>query len=168
VWVVAIAGPDSPNIADTRIPQVDLSVLSEIGDTLGGCTSSFAEIAVTNPPYLPLCVATTVDFTADNTPAFWQEQLNSELIEWLSPWPPSSALGPRPSDYYTRRAIAEFIRSRPYVLGITGLEVFPQPIAPGNGYFYLTSAPRHYIGTKAAGGLELPPMSELFPAGDPT
>jgi hypothetical protein len=125
-------------------------------------------MAVTKPPYLPLFDVVTADFTDDKTPAFWQEQLNDELIEWLSPWPPTAALGLRPSDYYTRRAIAEFIRARPYVLGITRLEVFPQPIAPGNGYFYLTSAARHYIGTDLPGGLALPPIDELFPAGDPT
>ncbi|MES2442407.1 MAG: hypothetical protein V4574_06220 [Pseudomonadota bacterium] len=164
VWIVAVAGPNTPNVSDATVPQVDLATLSEIGDTLRLCTSSFAQVAVTNPPYLRLIVTATVEFTADDTSAFWEDQLNTDLIAWLSPWPPSPTLGKRPDDYYTRRSIAEFIRGRSYVLGIASLEITPEATAGGNGHFYLTSATQHAITTAPPDGLELPPQRELYPA----
>jgi hypothetical protein len=165
VWIVAVAGPNTANVTDKTSPQVDLTTLSEIGDTLNGCISTFAEVAVTNPPYLRLTVTAKIEFSASDTPAFWEDQLNAELIEWLSPWPPSASLGPRPDDYFTRRAIAEFIRGRSYVLGITELEISPEAQQRGHGYYYLTSATRHIITSATPGKLELPRMNELFPAG---
>jgi hypothetical protein len=164
VWVVAVAGPSTPNVTDKTVPQVDLATLSEIGDTLNGCVGDFTEVVVTNPPYLRLAVTAEVEFTADDTSTFWEDQLGAELVEWLSPWPPSASLGPRPANYYTRRAVAEFIRGRSYVLGITSLEIRPEDVSGGHGWHYLTSAAKHAITTAKPGGLELPAQDELYPA----
>lgn len=144
VWIVAVPGPNTPNIADKTVPQVDLATLSSIGDALAGQMSEFAGLSVTNPTYLRLVVSAIVEFTEDDTGAFWRNRLNAELIDWLSPWP-DPALGPRPSNYYTRRAVAEFIRHRAYVRGIVKFTITPEAPGVSTGYYYLTSAAAHRI-----------------------
>jgi hypothetical protein len=144
VWVVAVAGPDTPNVVDATVPLVDLTTLSNIGDMLEKCVSPFVKLAVTNPPYLRLKVTVECHFSDADTPDYWCIQLNEDLIKWLSPWP-DDALGPRPHNYYIRRAIADFVRHRPYVLGIASLEVAPEVDDVGLGWFYLTSSLQHDV-----------------------
>lgn len=145
VWLVAVAGPDTPNITDPTIPSTDLATLAEIGEALQAVISPFIRLAVTNPPYLRLKVTAEISFSDQNTPAHWIERLQGELVNWLSPWPPDSALGTRPQRYYTRRAVAEFIRQRPYVRGVDRFGIRPETDAPGVGYYYLTSAKEHAL-----------------------
>jgi len=142
VWLVAVAGPETPNISDPTIPSIDLATLAEIGETLQGVISPFIQLSVTNPPYLRLKVSAQISFSDANTGAYWVEKLQAELIKWLSPWPDSS-LGPRPQRYYTRRAVSEFIRSRPYVRGIEQFDIAPEDTPPRSGWVYLTSALVH-------------------------
>lgn len=144
VWLVVIGGQSTPNVSDPAIPQVDLATLSSIGDAFAGRMSSFARLSITNPTYLRLTVSVIVEFDEDDTGAFWCERLNTELKAWLSPWP-DPALGTRPANYYARRAIAEFVRHRPYVRGIERIDVqLEQPPSP-SGHYYLTSADKHNV-----------------------
>ncbi|MFN4095188.1 MAG: hypothetical protein ACK4GG_00260, partial [Sphingomonas sp.] len=142
VWLVAVAGPETPNISDPTIPSIDLATLAEIGQTLQAAISPFIQLTVTNPPYLRLKVTTQISFSDENTGAFWIERLQDELVKWLSPWP-DPALGPRPERYYTRRAVSEFIRGRHYVRGIDRFDIAPQDAPPRGGWVYLTSALEH-------------------------
>jgi len=157
VWIVAVAGPNTPNVKDKTVPQVDLATITAIRDKLNSCVGDFTQVVVTNPPYLRMTIVAEVEFSSEDTSAFWEDQLKADLIEWLSPWPPSAAIGPRPTNYYTRRSIAEFIRGRNYVLGITSLELRREAVTGGPGWHYLTSAATHVITTaKPGGNLELP------------
>lgn len=146
VWVVAVAGPTTPNVSDKTVPQADLSMLSSLGELLAARGSPFIEIAVTNPPYRRLSVRAELEFTDSDTGAYWADRLDAELILWLSPWPDPS-IGARPADYYSSRAIAEFIRSRPYVRGILDLHVIAEPggSSPLHRYPYFTSALHHEL-----------------------
>ncbi len=142
VWLVAVAGPETPNISDPTIPSIDLATLAEIGETLQAAISPFIQLTVTNPPYVRLKVTAQISFSDENTGAFWIERLQGELVKWLSPWP-DPALGPRPERYYTRRAVSEFIRGRHYVRGIDRFDIAPQDAPPRGGWVYLTSALQH-------------------------
>lgn len=146
VWIVAVAGKNTPNVVDPTTPLVDLTMLSDIGDLLKRSASPFINFAVTNPPYLRLKVTAECDFSDGDTPDFWRIQLDSDLKSWLSPWH-DPRLGPRPKNYYTRRAVAEFVRHRPYVKGIISLEIAPEKDDAGLGWYYLTSATEHDINT---------------------
>ncbi|WP_374145995.1 hypothetical protein [Sphingomonas sp. 28-63-12] len=143
-WLVIVAGPGTPNVTDWTVPQVDIATLADIGDTLNACSSPFARLAITNPPYLRLKVSATIEFIDSDTGAFWADRLSSDLVSWLSPLPPSD-LGTRPANYYTPRAVAEFVRHRPYVRGITHFLIVPQEEPATGHYYYLTSAPSHDI-----------------------
>ncbi|MDB5710425.1 MAG: hypothetical protein JWL96_2495 [Sphingomonas bacterium] len=138
VWVVAVPGAKTPNVVDTTAPLADLTTLSDVGRVIEQCVGPFVEVRVTNPPYLRLKVEIVCDFTADDTVDYWCIKLKKELTLWLSPWP-DATIGPRPADYYTRRAIAEFVRNRDYVLGIVELKVGPDTDEVGLGWYYLTS-----------------------------
>ena len=147
VWLVAVAGPATPNIADPTVPSADPSVLSEIGEMLEPLISPFIQLVVTNPPYRRLTVVATLVFSDTDTSDAWKQRLQTELIKWLSPWP-DPALGPRPSNYYSVHAVKEFVSHREYVLGVLSLEVvsLDKDMSPGReapGWVYFTSAVKH-------------------------
>jgi len=142
--MVAVAGPGTPNITDSTVPQVDLATLADVGDALSVCSSPFAKLAISNPPYLRLTVTATVEFIDSDTGAFWSDRLERDLIAWLSPVP-TPEIEPRPANYYTRRAVAEFIRHRPYVRAISSILIKPDSHHVPGQHYYLTSAANHNI-----------------------
>ena len=118
--------------------------LERIGELVRGIASPFVRLTVTNPPYLRLRVKATLRFSDDDTPIFWINKLNAELVKWLSPWPDPS-MPDRPTDYCTRQAVAEFVRSRPYVVAIHSLRLQPEKNPTKGGWHYLTSALQHRL-----------------------
>jgi hypothetical protein len=144
VWLVAVAGPKTPNIADPTVPMVDPAMLADIGEMVQALVSPFAKLSVTNPPYVRLTVTAALTFSDEDTPAFWIAKLQDELIRFLSPWP-DDTLGPRPPDYYTSHAVAEFIRNRPYVRGVTRLKLAADGDPGRGGWRYFTSAASHAL-----------------------
>lgn len=144
VWVVAVAGPSTPNVSDKTEPMVSPSLLADIGELLETVTSPFVTIRVTNPPYVRLTVVANLVFSGDDTATAYEEKLSGELVEWLSPWP-SPGLGLRPPDYYSREAIADFVRNRPYVRAVLSLCIETDGGSGPGGWSYLTSATSHKL-----------------------
>ncbi len=144
VWVVAVAGPTTPNVTDITEPMASPEVLSEIGNLLRPLASPFARIVVTNPPYVRLTVVADLVFDQHDTAAAYEDKAGADLVRWLSPWP-DPTLGPRPPDYYTRQSIADFLKRRPYVKEVTSLHIeWEQAKTPG-GWCYATSAVKHRL-----------------------
>ena len=141
VWLTAVAGPQSPNIADPTTPGVDTATLGEIAQALSAIASPFARITVTNPPWTRIKVSAVLVFTDDDTAFARETRLHGDLVRWLSPWP-DPALPPRGDDYWTRQAIAQFIRDRPYVVSIVSLALEHER-DPATGWHYFTSALTH-------------------------
>ena len=144
IWLVAVAGRSTPNVDDPTIPQADPSVLASVGEAVRDVISPFIVLSVTNPPYCRITVHAVLVFDDADTPAAFADRLDTDLIKWLSPWPDPS-LGPRPANYYTRHAIAEFIRGQPYVVGITSLEIVHDKGTHSGGWRYFTSALKHCL-----------------------
>ncbi len=142
VWVVAVAGPGTPDVVDPTTPMVDASVLGEMHELLSQLVSPFVDVQVSNPPYARLTVTADLIFRDTSTTDHWLAMLQTELIQWLSPWPDAS-LGPRPADYYTREAVAEFIRQRDYVKGIKSIDL--KHDGEHGNVLYLTSATKHFL-----------------------
>ncbi|MEG3147764.1 hypothetical protein U1839_24200 [Sphingomonas sp. RT2P30] len=158
VWIVAVPGSKTPNVVDTTAPLADLTTLSDVGRIIEQRVGPFVDVLVTNPPYLRLKVEIACHFSDEDTNDFWCIQLAKDLTAWLSPWP-DETLGPRPADYYTRRAIAEFVRDRRYVLGIVSLAVTPQTEQVGLGWYYLTSVK---VDEHAVTAAPTPPPSSYY------
>jgi len=144
VWVIAVAGRNTPNIVDPTEPLVDLTTLSDIGDMLEKSVSPFVTFSVTAVSFLKIKVTATCRFSDADTTDYWRIKLAADLTSWLSPWP-DAKLGARPHNYYTRRAVAEFVRHRPYVKAVINLEIAPEKDDAGLGWYYLTSALEHDI-----------------------
>lgn len=150
VWLVAVAARDAPNISDPTVPDVDPTTLNEIGEIVAAAASPFLQCTVTNPPWVRITVNAELEFSAANTTAAWIAILQEELIQWLSPWIPDPKLGQRPRAYWTRQAIAEFIRNRPYVEGISSLTLEHDPEKYRNQWHYFTSALKHKLRSPTA------------------
>jgi len=157
VWLAAVAGQNAPNISDPTVPDVDPTTLSEIGEIIAAVASPFLQCSVTNPPWVRITVNAELEFSTADTTAAWISQLQEDLIQWLSPWIPNAQFGSRPQDYWTRQEIAEFIRKRPYVEGISNLSLEYDPQINSGDWRYFTSALKHklipapaYVGSSAA------------------
>jgi hypothetical protein len=145
VWLVAVAGPTTPNISDPTAPEVDPVTLGQIQAQAAAAMSPFVELTVTNPPWNRICVHATVQFSPLDTAQAWMARLNDELRRWLSPWP-DPLLPPRPAVYWTRQAIAEFVHNRPYVVEVKHLTLrHAQPCHDDSGWHYFTSAASHAL-----------------------
>jgi hypothetical protein len=162
VWIVAVAGPATPNIADPTAPAADPSMLAAIGELLTPQMSPFAALAVTNPPYRRITVVADVLFRGEDTQAAYVMQLESDITLWLSPWPPQ-AFGKRPRNYYSRHAVAEFVRGRPYVRGISSIHLRVDPPTDPRTPVYFTSAKAHCI-NQAKSPRKNPRKSQPVPA----
>jgi hypothetical protein len=144
LWLVAVAGPQTPNITDTTIPAVDPATLALIGETMASLASPFLKVTVTNPPWVRIKVKASLVFSDADTPAAWIDRLQAELVRWLSPWPDAQQPG-RPREYWTRRSIAEFVRQRPYVKGVERLTLHYDRDPATGGWHYFTSALHHRL-----------------------
>jgi len=153
IWVIPIAGPQTPAIADPTIPSCDSAMLADIRTYLGGRISPFIDLVVTNPTYVRLRVVADLVFTDEDTLEANKEQLNAELIQYLSPWP-SPALGPRPDDYYTLNEVAHFVRNRPYVRAILSIALVSEDPVDAASWHYLTSAMSHCLSGKTQSAVE--------------
>jgi|GEM_PF-2722059 len=145
VWISAVASKDAPNISDPTVPDVDPTTLAEIGEIVASVASPFMQYSVTNPPWARITVNAELEFSAADTTAAWISKLQEDLIQWLSPWIPDAKYGPRPRDYWARQEIAEFIRKRAYVEGISRLDLeYDQDMTCGD-WHYFTSALTHKL-----------------------
>lgn len=147
VWVVAVPGPQTPDVADPAIPSNDTQMLGQIAAMLADRISPFVALSVTNPPYQRLCVVADLIFTDDDAVPACIGKLNSELMAFLSPWPPQG-LGPRPDNYYTAQEVAHFIRHRPYVRGILSFQLLAQGDCTAARPYY-TTASAHQLSGKS-------------------
>lgn len=155
VWLVAVPGPDTPDVADPTVPSNDAALLGQIADGLAGRISPFIQLHVSNPPYQRLCVAAELLFGGGDSVPACLARLDTELIAFLSPWEPRGLEGlvARPANYYTAQEVAHFIRHRPYVRAILSFELLAQDGCAAVRPYY-TSALAHQLTGKAASAQE--------------
>lgn len=162
VWIVAIPGPRTPDVSDPATPSSNSTMRADMADFLAGRISPFIQLTVTDPPYLRIQVQADLMFTDSDSVQANIKRLNAELIEFLSPWPPTT-LPPRPDDYYTLKEVTHFIRHRPYVRAIISLQLIPVSPSILAGWHYLTSAASHILSGRPQPASEpaLPPRLSL-------
>jgi hypothetical protein len=86
------------------------------------------------------------------------EQLQKDLVRYLSPWPDPD-LAVRPKAYYSETAIGQFIRDRSYIKSIDILQL--EYKLPDNPHVYYTSASRHQLTPKSRSSSADPIMEGL-------
>ncbi len=145
VLVVVVAGEESLEVADPAIPTATALMLQQIQDYLQQRTSPFVSLQVVNPVYVRITVFATVTFQTGEAAGARIGQLNSELVEYLSPWFYDAARAAQGGDYATQDAISEFIQNRPYVAALSQFNLHYDPEPKDLDWYFLTSAAVHHI-----------------------
>src|SRR5262249_5519194 len=73
------------------------------------------------------------------------DELNSDLVEYLSPWFYDAARAAKRGDYASEESISQFIQTRPYVDALIRLRLHYDPPRETLSWFFLTSAESHSI-----------------------
>ncbi|MEB3317624.1 MAG: hypothetical protein VKO39_05730 [Cyanobacteriota bacterium] len=133
VTIIPIPGPDSPTIVDTTIPTCDPVLSERLLTALRSQVSPFVRLQIAPPPYRRICVKATVVVEDQMRMAMALQQLQKDLVRFLSPWP-APDLGARPKNYYEETAISQFIRDRHYIRSIDRLELEESPVEGDDKY----------------------------------
>ena len=151
VTIIPIPGPDYPTLADNTSPSCDQDFAERILAELKPRISPFVELQIGTPVYCRTTVMAEVVMADASRIASSIQQLQQDLVRFLSPWPVPD-LAPRPQRYYEQIAVSQFIRDRPYVKSIDSLQLSPAGDASdptqqcgGNAFIYYTSALQHQI-----------------------
>jgi len=106
--------------------KVSKAKLSEIRRFLVKLNSPFVNLDVRNPKYEPIRVHFGVEFHIGYDRTFYENQLNEEIKEFISPW----AFGKEEDIIFggkiNHSIILNFIEERPYVDFVTGFRMYQQ------------------------------------------
>ena len=148
VALVPVPGPKAATVADPTIPVCDASFGLRIAQVLRSRISPFVKLAIVEPVYCRITVHAQVIFTTTFSAAVALQQLQQDLVLFLSPWPSEDALFNRPESYYDELSIGHFIRERPYVYAIETLQLSYSPdreTLAKSPFLYYTSALQHQL-----------------------
>ncbi|MFN7898285.1 MAG: hypothetical protein ACK5N0_01280 [Synechococcaceae cyanobacterium] len=149
VALVPIPGPKAPTVADPTAPVCDGAFRLNIAQVLSSRISPFAKLAIVDPLYCRITVKAQVIVTRSVSVATALQQLQHDLVLFLSPWPLEDPSCPRPSAYYEELNIGHFIRERPYIQAIESLQLDYSPNLQDceqAAFLYFTSAAQHQLG----------------------
>jgi hypothetical protein len=147
VLVVVIAGPNGIDCSDPTMPTLPNERLQRIQQELQERASPFVTLHVCNPVYVRVQVNVSVSFYNEENPGANIERLNSDLVQYLSPWFYPQARPARDGDYASEADIASFILNRTYVrtMGSISYSYEPKPETLNADWYFLTSAIQHTI-----------------------
>ncbi len=148
ILVVVVPGPESSGTMEPAIPYASPDLLAQIDAMLSEVitpfvVSPFGGLRIANPIYVRIKVSAAVQFAADGDGGALVGQLNSELVEYLSPWFYDTERATLGANYVTEDAIAEFIETRPYVDALSSLSLTYLPDLNSVRWCFLTSAAQH-------------------------
>lgn len=86
VRLIVVPDLRNKNAIDPLQPRLPQNTLLEIKNYLSRLASNFASIIVTNPKYEAIKVHLKVIFQADRDEGFYMQQLQIDIIRFLSPW----------------------------------------------------------------------------------
>jgi len=145
VTIIPIPGPDSPTIPDPTVPCCDVALGDRILAELKARVSPFVQLRVASPPYCAITVCATVVVMDETRVSTSMEQLQKDLVRYLSPWP-DPEFAERPKAYYVETAISQFIRDRSYIKSIDTLTLELDTVS--TPHLYYTSASRHRLAAR--------------------
>jgi len=145
VLVTVVAGEQSLQTADPTEPLVSAEMLDQIQSYLLSLATPFAVIQVVNPVYVRITVNANVIFGGTEDGGGGIDELNSDLIQYLSPWFYNVERATMRGAYASEDAISQFIETRPYVDSIVDISFDYNPPREGLNWYFLTSATSHSI-----------------------
>ncbi|MEM8641103.1 MAG: hypothetical protein AAGG51_20160 [Cyanobacteria bacterium P01_G01_bin.54] len=120
-----------PNLADTvpflpLEPKAPQALLREIEAYLQARTSPFVNIVAKNPRYEQIKYRVAVRFHSVTDQGYFLQQLNQELVQFLSPWAYAEHRDIPFGSRVHRSAIIHFLETRPYVDYVANLKLIEQ------------------------------------------
>ena len=147
-----------------RSTNIDYETLNEVKDYISQFVSPFVKIEVSNPVYEQIKIRCKVKFYDLQKGGYFRNELNNELISYLSPDIENSFIEKGFDESISKTAILNFIESRPYVDFVTEFSVLQlvevqksykiidtakitkiEDLRTISPYAILTSAPEHQI-----------------------
>ena len=122
VTVIVVPDLRDQNAVDPLQPRVSTERLDTIRDHVVAHATDFARISVLNPLFEPIRVRGRVQFREGRDAGYYLTVLESDVIEFLSPWISGRAdlaFGGR----IHRSHILDFIEERPYVDAVVDLQI---------------------------------------------
>lgn len=115
VLVVLIPDLQNVNTVNIREPRVSVGTLTEVQAFLSKKKSPFATLEVVNPLYEQVQAEFQVTFYPDKDPGFYQQELEKDLIRFLSPWAYDTGAEIAFGGKVSKSVIIDFIDERNYV-----------------------------------------------------
>ncbi|WP_315833157.1 hypothetical protein [Bradyrhizobium prioriisuperbiae] len=145
VLVVVVPGADSIEVIDPTAPLASADMLAQIGASLAAATSPFVQLSVSNPIYVRITVTAKVQFSEDEDPGACIRRLDTELVQYLSPWFYDAARATKGGNYASEDEIIEFVQTRAYVDAVVSIAFDYHPQPQNLEWYFLTSAKQHAI-----------------------
>jgi hypothetical protein len=145
VLVVVVAGQQSIQVADSTEPLVSVEMLLQIHDALASRATPFATIQAINPPYVRITVTAQVMFGGSENGGGGIDELNSDLVQYLSPWFYDAERATLRGTYASEDAIGQFVETRKYVSSVIEISFDYDPLPQSLDWYFLTSAKSHNI-----------------------
>ncbi|NSL86357.1 hypothetical protein ECE50_005930 [Chitinophaga sp. Mgbs1] len=126
---IAVAAP----LAKRLQPKASSFLLDQVAAALKARTTAFTTVQVSNPDYEELLADFKVKFNAGFDPAYYQEQLNQDLVRFLSPWAFDDKVVLHFDTEVYRSEIIYFIENLPYVEYIADFKLFHRNVTGNTG-----------------------------------
>jgi len=124
--VTIIAIPDLTNInaVNKLEPKVSKGTLENIETYLKGLNSGFVEMHVINPVYEQIMLDFKVKFKKDYEFGYYKDQLNTDIIDFLSPWVSGKSKEISFGGWIHKSVILYFIEQLKYVDFVTNFKMY--------------------------------------------
>ncbi len=126
-----------PNLANTAPflplePKAPQYLLREIEAYLQARTSPFVKVVVKNPHYEQIKYRIAVRFRSTSDQGYYMQQLNEELVRFLSPWAYEEQSDISFGSSIHSSAVIHFVETRPYVDYLANLKLIEQVTLSNN------------------------------------
>lgn len=124
VTLVVIANQRQQNFRDPLRPYVSLGMLTEIETFLKSRFSCFIVPHVKNPEFEEVEVVCKVNFTPGSDEAYSREQMNTAIMQFLSPWAFPGGGSPTFSGKVYKATLINFVEDLSYVNYVSDFQLF--------------------------------------------
>lgn len=111
------------NAVNKLQPRVSKAMLEDVRKYLAGLKSHFAVIHTENPSYEPVRLDFKVKFHRNYEFGYYREKLNSELVEFMSPWSSGKSVEITFGGRISKSTLIRFVEERPYVDFVTDVKM---------------------------------------------
>lgn len=143
VMVLVIPDTLNKNVYDIFQPTFSAAKLNEITAFLKEKAAPGLAIKVVNPQYEEVRIRLQVTFNSGLDKAFFMNELEKDIINYLSPWTSGEKLGIDFNSHFNKSSLVYFIEKLSYVDFIQEPRIFRSNVEMGNNI--LPSSPKHVL-----------------------